>query len=143
MRARAGAGAAAAGGGDVSGAMLAPSAANTPVVRVLAVAAAVAAISSGSSVLSNQGAAFVHLLAYGTLLGTLLFNTFVGARWGVGAGAWGQACPLAARSPAADAAVACCAHPAPSPPPPAVGLTMFGNMPRQMFGRVQAKMFPK
>lgn len=93
--------AAAAGSDDVKGAMLAPSAANNQVVRVLTVAAAVAAISGGSTVLSNQGAAFVHVLAYGSLLGTLIFNTFI------------------------------------------VGLTMFANMPRQMFGRVQAKMFPK
>lgn len=67
----------------------------------MTVAAAVAAVSGGATVLSPQGAAMVHLLAYGTLLGSVVFNTFV------------------------------------------VGLTMFGNMPRQMFGRVQAKMFPK
>lgn len=42
---------------------------------MLTVAAAVAAVSGGSTVLSNHGAAFVHLLAYGTLLGTLFFNT--------------------------------------------------------------------
>lgn len=95
------AGAAAAGNDDVKGAMLEPSAANNPLVRVLTVAAAVTAVSSGSTLLSGHGAAFVHVLAYGTLLGSIVFNTFV------------------------------------------VGLTMFANMPRQMFGRVQSKMFPK
>lgn len=93
--------ASAGGSDDVKGAMLDPSPANTPVVRALTVCAAVAAASGGTTLLSSQGAAFVHVLAYGTLLGTLVFNTFI------------------------------------------VGLTMFGNMPRQMFGRVQSKMFPK
>jgi hypothetical protein len=46
-------------------------------VRVLTVAAAVTAISSGGTLLSNHGAAFVHILAYGTLLGSVVFNTFV------------------------------------------------------------------
>ncbi|KAI8468559.1 MAG: hypothetical protein J3K34DRAFT_426860 [Monoraphidium minutum] len=81
--------------------MLDPSIINTPPIRALTVAAAVAAISGGTTMVSPQGAAFVHVIAYGALLGTILFNTFV------------------------------------------VGLTMFSNMPRQMFGRVQAKMFPK
>ncbi|GBF99577.1 hypothetical protein Rsub_12202 [Raphidocelis subcapitata] len=93
--------AAAGGGGDVQGAMLQPSAANTPVVRALTVVAAVVAVSGGTTLLSNVGAAFVHVLAYGTLLGTIVFNTFV------------------------------------------VGLTMFKNMPRQTFGKVQSKMFPQ
>lgn len=93
--------AAAAGGDDVKGAMLDPSAANNPAVRALTVCAAVVAVSGGATLLSNVGAAFVHVLAYGTLLGSIFFNTFV------------------------------------------VGLTMFKNMPRQMFGRVQSKMFPQ
>ena len=46
-------------------------------MRLLTVAAGVAAVSGGTTVLSFQGAAMVHLLAYGTLLGTLVFNTFV------------------------------------------------------------------
>ena len=66
MRARSvAARAAAAASDDVQGAMLAPSPANNPVVRVLTVGAAVAAVSGGATVLSNQGAAFLHLLAYG------------------------------------------------------------------------------
>ncbi|KIY99928.1 hypothetical protein MNEG_8032 [Monoraphidium neglectum] len=106
MRRRAGveinAAAASTGAGEnFKGDMLAPSAANNNVVRALTVAAAVAAVSGGTTLLSPQGAAFVHVLAFGTLLGSIIFNTFI------------------------------------------VGLTMFKNMPRQMFGRVQSKMFPK
>lgn len=60
-------------------------------MRLLSVAAAVAAVTGGTTVLSYQGAAMVHLLAYGTLLGSLVFNTFVvrSPRWGKGRGrAW-------------------------------------------------------
>ncbi|KAF6257297.1 hypothetical protein COO60DRAFT_1239627 [Scenedesmus sp. NREL 46B-D3] len=96
--------AAAAGAGagkdDVQGAMLEPSAVNTPWGRALGVAAAVAATAYSTTVIPSQAANFVHLLAFGVFLGTNVWNTFF------------------------------------------VGLTMFKNMPRQMFGRVQSKLFP-
>ncbi len=60
-----------------------------------------AAASRGTAYLPAAGIAFVHLLAWGTWLGTLVYTTFV------------------------------------------VGLTLFKNLPRQTFGRVQSKLFPQ
>ncbi|PRW60938.1 Transmembrane 205 [Chlorella sorokiniana] len=86
---------------DVQGAMLdKPSVANKNWARVAAVAATVAAASRGTSYLPATGAAFVHLLAYSTWLGAIVWTTFV------------------------------------------AGIVMFKNLPRQMFGRVQSKLFP-
>ncbi|KAI7839524.1 hypothetical protein COHA_006707 [Chlorella ohadii] len=63
---------------DVQGAMLdKPSVANKNWARVAAVAATVAAASRGTSYLPATGAAFVHLLAYSTWLGAILWVTFV------------------------------------------------------------------
>jgi hypothetical protein len=53
-------------------------------VRALTVCAAVVAVSGGATLLSNVGAAFVHVLAYGTLLGSIFFNTFVVGEWRLG-----------------------------------------------------------
>ncbi|KAF8069605.1 Tmem205 [Scenedesmus sp. PABB004] len=92
--------AAAGGADDVTGDMLAPSAANTPWARALGTAAAVAATAASTTVMPAQGAHFVHLLCWGVMLGANVWNSFF------------------------------------------VGLTMFKNMPRQMFGRVQSKLFP-
>jgi hypothetical protein len=77
-----------------------PSVANKNWARVAAVAATVAAASRGTSYLPATGAAFVHLLAYSTWLGAIVWTTFV------------------------------------------AGIVMFKNLPRQMFGRVQSKLFP-
>jgi hypothetical protein len=69
---------AAAATGDVQGAMLdAPSAANKNWVRLLAVSATVAAAARGTALLPSSGIAFVHLLAYSTWLGSLVWTTFV------------------------------------------------------------------
>ncbi|KAL4427167.1 hypothetical protein ABPG77_001171 [Micractinium sp. CCAP 211/92] len=92
---------AAAANEDVQGEMLdAPSAANKNIVRLLAATAVVAAAARGTAYLPATGVAFVHLLAYGTWLGTIVWTTFV------------------------------------------AGFTMFKNLPRQTFGRLQSKLFP-
>lgn len=63
---------------DVQGAMLdKPSVANKNWARVAAVAVTVAVASRGTSYLPATGAAFVHLLAYGTWLGALVWQTFI------------------------------------------------------------------
>ncbi|KAL4459187.1 hypothetical protein ABPG75_014052 [Micractinium tetrahymenae] len=78
----------------------APSAANKNVVRLLAATAVVAAAARGTAYLPATGVAFVHLLAYGSWLGSIVWTTFV------------------------------------------AGITMFRNLPRQTFGRLQSKLFP-
>ncbi|KAI3423407.1 hypothetical protein D9Q98_010624 [Chlorella vulgaris] len=94
-----------AGGGageGVQAAMLdAPSASNKNWVRLLAISGTVAAAARGTAYLPTTGIAFVHLLAYGVWLGSMVWTTFV------------------------------------------AGLTMFRNLPRQQFGRLQAKLFPQ
>ncbi|KAK9839671.1 hypothetical protein WJX81_004765 [Elliptochloris bilobata] len=80
--------------------MLDPSLANKNQVRLLAVAVAVLLTARSMEFWSGQVARSVHLLAYGTWLGSLVWTTFV------------------------------------------AGITMFKNLPRQVFGRLQAKLFP-
>ncbi|PSC74334.1 Transmembrane 205 [Micractinium conductrix] len=93
--------AAAAAADGVQGDMVdAPSAANKNIVRLLAVSAVVAAAARGTAYLPTAGIAFVHLLAYGSWLGAIVWTTFI------------------------------------------AGIVMFKNLPRQMFGRVQSKLFP-
>ncbi|KAL3135000.1 hypothetical protein ABBQ32_007951 [Trebouxia sp. C0010 RCD-2024] len=82
--------------------MLEPSVANKNWVRLIAVSAAVLAAARFSpAYLSSKALGFVHLLAFGTFLGTNIWTTFV------------------------------------------AGLTMFKNLPRQTFGKLQSKLFPK
>lgn len=90
-----------AGNMDVTGDMLAPSAANNNVVRLLAASVAVLAMARCTGYLPGRGAAAVHLVAFAAWLGSTIWVTFIG------------------------------------------GITMFKNMPRQMFGKVQAKLFPQ
>jgi len=86
----------------VQGAMLEPSVANKNWVRLLAVSVAVLAAARFSpAYLSSKALGFVHLIAFGTFLGTNIWTTFV------------------------------------------AGLTMFKNLPRQTFGKLQSKLFPK
>lgn len=93
--------AAAATNDGVQGDMVdAPSVSNNNLVRLLAVTAVVAAGARGTAFLPATGVAFVHLLAYGSWLGTIVWTTFV------------------------------------------AGITMYKNLPRQTFGRLQAKLFP-
>lgn len=77
-----------------------PSASNKNWVRAVAVAATVAAAARGTAELPAAGAAFVHLLAFGTWFGAIVWTTFI------------------------------------------AGLVMFKNLPRQTFGKLQAKLFP-
>jgi hypothetical protein len=91
----------AAGGDGVQGDMLHPSTANNPAVRLLAITAVVAAAARSTGFLPATGLAFVHVLAYGTWLGTLAWTSFV------------------------------------------FGIVAFRNLPRQTFGRLQSKLFPK
>lgn len=87
--------------GNVQGAMLDPSVANKNWVRLLAASAAVLAAARFSpSFLSSKALGFVHLLAFGTYLGTNIWTTFI------------------------------------------AGLTMFKNLPRHTFGKLQSKLFP-
>ena len=52
--------------------MLKPSTANQPIIRFLALAAVVAAAARSTEFLPAAGIGFVHVLAYGTWLGTLV-----------------------------------------------------------------------
>jgi len=81
--------------------MLEPSVVNRPWVRALATVGAVAAAAGSTTFMPKSLTAFIHIAAYGTWTGTLIWNTFF------------------------------------------VGFTMFKNMPRQTFGRVQAQLFPQ
>ena len=70
--------ASAAATGDVQGEKLdSPSVANKNWVRVAAIAATVAAAARGTAYLPQAGMAFVHLLAYSTWLGALVWTTFI------------------------------------------------------------------
>ncbi|KAG2423876.1 hypothetical protein HXX76_014930 [Chlamydomonas incerta] len=97
----AGAAAATAVNEDFKGDMLKPSVVNTPLVRAAAVLGAVGLVAGSTALLPGAVGAFLHVTAYGILLGSQLWNTFF------------------------------------------VGITMFKNLPRQTFGKVQAKMFPQ
>lgn len=68
---------------------------------VLALGLAGAFQKSPMAMLSAQAGAAIHLLAFGTWLGTVFYTTFI------------------------------------------AGLTMFKNLPRQTFGKLQSKLFPK
>ncbi|KAL6784403.1 hypothetical protein ACKKBF_B01645 [Auxenochlorella protothecoides x Auxenochlorella symbiontica] len=85
---------------DVKGDLLKPSMVNTPVFRVVALAASVLAGAKSGSVLGTRGLAFLHLSTYAVSLGTLTWVTFI------------------------------------------AGIVMFKNLPRQTFGKVQARLFP-
>ena len=91
----------AAAGGDVKGEMLEPSVANKPLVRVAALVAVVASLARGTGFLSQTGIGFVHMLAFGSWFGTLVWTSFV------------------------------------------LGIVAFKNLPRQTFGKLQSKLFPK
>ncbi|EFN53418.1 hypothetical protein CHLNCDRAFT_136618 [Chlorella variabilis] len=93
--------AAAAAGEGVQGEMLEPSTSNKRWVRLLVLSATVAAAARGTAYLPTAGVAFVHLLAYGIWLGSLVWTSFV------------------------------------------AGITMIRHLPRQTFGRLQARLFPK
>ncbi|KAF5837336.1 hypothetical protein DUNSADRAFT_4495 [Dunaliella salina] len=86
---------------DVSGPMLEPSAANTPLAKALVPLAATAAAVGSTAFIPGKLVAFLHVTSFALWLGSNIWNTFF------------------------------------------VGLTMFKNMPRQMFGRVQSVLFPK
>jgi len=92
---------AAAGEDDVKGDMLEPSVANKPLVRLAAMAAVVATLARGTGFLSQTGIGFVHMLAFGSWFGTLVWTSFV------------------------------------------LGIVAFKNLPRQTFGKLQSKLFPK
>jgi hypothetical protein len=76
---------------------------NKPWVRSVAIltALALAGTSGAPQVLSANMNAAIHMLAFGTWLGTVFYTTFI------------------------------------------AGLTMFKNLPRQTFGTLQSKLFPK
>lgn len=86
---------------DVKGEMLEPSVANKPLVRLAALAAVVASLARGTGFLSQTGIGFVHMLAFGSWFGTLVWTSFV------------------------------------------LGIVAFKNLPRQTFGKLQSKLFPK
>ncbi|KAG2441228.1 hypothetical protein HYH02_010071 [Chlamydomonas schloesseri] len=86
---------------DFKGDMLKPSVVNTPLVRAAAVLGAVGLVAGSTALLPGAVGAFLHVTAYGILLGAQLWNTFF------------------------------------------VGITMFKNLPRQTFGKVQSKLFPQ
>jgi hypothetical protein len=58
---------------DVQGSMLEPSTANKPLVRAAALAAAVALAARGSAELSASALGGLHLIAFGTWLGTMVW----------------------------------------------------------------------
>ncbi|GAB4813111.1 hypothetical protein N2152v2_000157 [Parachlorella kessleri] len=63
--------------GEVKGDMLAPSIFNNNLLRLAAMGAAVALAAKSSVLLPAQGLSFVHLLAYGTWLGSVIWTTFI------------------------------------------------------------------
>ena len=63
--------------GEVKGDMLAPSIFNNNLLRLAATGAAVALAAKSSVLLPAQGLSFVHLLAYGTWLGSVIWTTFI------------------------------------------------------------------
>ncbi len=70
-------------GEEVKGDMLSASIFNNNLFRLAATAATVALTAKTSAYLPAQGLAFVHLLAYGTWLGSTIWTTFIaGARHG-------------------------------------------------------------
>ncbi|KAL4515062.1 hypothetical protein Ndes2526B_g03624 [Nannochloris sp. 'desiccata'] len=87
--------------GGVQGDMLEPSTANNPIVRIVALAATVAAAAYSTSFLPAAAVGFVHMLAFGMWFGTLGWTSFI------------------------------------------FGIVAFRNLPRQTFGKLQAKLFPK
>ena len=91
----------AAAAADVKGDMLEPSIANNPVVRVVSLAATVAAAAYSTAFLPSAAIGFVHMLVFGTWFGTLAWTSFI------------------------------------------FGIVAFRNLPRQTFGKLQAKLFPK
>lgn len=73
----------------------------TSLVSLAILSGAVLLAAKGTTALAPQGAAFVHIAAYGVWLGTVVWTTLV------------------------------------------AGLTMFKNLPRQTFGKLQSKLFPQ
>lgn len=69
------------------GDLLKPSMVNTPVFRVVALAASVLAGAKSGSVLGPRGLAFLHLSTYAVSLGTLTWVTFIAGKAGNGQGA--------------------------------------------------------
>ena len=57
--------------------MLSPSIFNNRLFQLAAVAATLALAAQSSALLPAQGLGFVHLLAYGTWLGSIAWTTFV------------------------------------------------------------------
>lgn len=68
--------------------MLAPSIFNNRLFQLAATAATLAATAKGSTLLSAQALSFVHLLAWGTWLGSIVWTTFV-AGAPLGGRGWG------------------------------------------------------
>lgn len=69
-------------GEDVRGEMLAPSLFNNNLVRLAATAAVIVATAKASGHLPAQALSFLHLAAYGTWLGAIIWTTFIaGAKW--------------------------------------------------------------
>jgi hypothetical protein len=89
-------------------AWLKPALHNTPAFRAVSILSALGlawysttTASNPLAAMSTKAAATIHLLAYGTWLGSVFYTTFI------------------------------------------AGFTLFKNLPRQTFGKVQAKLFPK
>lgn len=61
----------------MQGEMLAPSVANRPIVRLVALAAAVLAAARSAPLLPSSVMGFMHILTFGTWLGTLVYTSFV------------------------------------------------------------------
>ena len=123
-------------------------------------AAVVAAAARGTAYLPTAGIAFVHLLAYGSWLGAIVWTTFIAGGWvggrrvGQGRGVHldGRVAKLP-RVPSGRQAVSDPPHQLQwladwfSPKHPtcvqrpfhSAGIVMFKNLPRQMFGRVQCE----
>jgi hypothetical protein len=61
---------------DLSGPLFSPTTADNKAVKILAPLAAIALVAAGSGFFPARLAAFAHLTAYSTYLGTIIWNTF-------------------------------------------------------------------
>ena len=75
----------------------------------------------------------MHLLAYGTWLGAIVWTTAIAVSW---------VQRIHRGNQRALGALPCSSHPAATCHPAKQGIVMFKNLPRQTFGRLQSKLFP-